>query len=142
MSGGNASRGSGRGARYGKTDYRYAMDGGGAQWLKCHADELAPLLDAEPPWRAAEVSVNKESLSAMADKNIVEQVDSMRVEGEYTTRNVGLWQLTAPARERLRDRINGEREAGLPCGHSGFINEGEELMCKTCEERFSKEEVG
>jgi len=139
MSGGNASRGSGRGARYGKTDYRHAMDGGGAQWLKCHADELAPLLDAEPPWRAAEVSINKESLSAMADKNIVEQVDSMRVEGEYTTRNVGLWQLTAPARERLRDRLSSDREAGLPCGHSGFINKGEELMCKTCESKFPKE---
>lgn len=140
----NASRGSSRGAAYGKSRFDYAMENGASQFLKCSTDVLMPLLDVDEPWTVRDVPIHKGELSAAMEKNIIHQVGETSIEKEpHGQRTIKTWRLSRAARERLRDRREANRPALLPCGHAGFVNERgvEGVSCKTCEATFSKEEV-
>jgi hypothetical protein len=133
----NYTKGAQRGSMYATTEYDYSMRPGPAQYLKCYADDLLPLLDVEGAWTCRDVDIPRQRLSGLHEKDVIEKVGTTEVEREYVNhdgkRTVGVWQLTAAARERLETRAEHDRPGLLPCGHTGFINEGDHLACKTCE---------
>jgi hypothetical protein len=74
---------------------------------------------------------------------IVEEVES--ISGRHIGNGNGsatwrLWRLTPKARAYL-DTLSQDERAAMPCGHSGFTNDGEFLQCKECGGRFTKQEV-
>jgi len=52
-----------------------------------------------------------------------------------------LWRMTDVGRQAIKQYNSEQRPMQMPCGHTGFTNEGEYLRCKDCGGRFSRAEV-
>lgn len=69
------------------------------------------------------------------------ETDAVEVVDSHVDRGVKSleWRLSPKAVEWAK-KVE-DSEGLLPCGHDGFVNEGNELRCKRCEETHAKEAV-
>jgi hypothetical protein len=77
----------------------------------------------------------------LRDDGIIESVGQVRPPSHTTDGNrVHVWTFTDRTLEILAE-YEDDRPMEMPCGHAGFENTGEYLKCKTCNGRFTAEEV-
>lgn len=129
----SATRGS-----YGSTPYDHAMHVSDSQYVLCNVDKLSYFLDLEEPFTARDVKFEQSYFGPLKRKNVVEQVGT--IYDEDVCRELKTWRLTDGARERLEATLSSDREAELPCGDAGWVNDPDVdgVRCKTCDEVFPK----
>ena len=106
-------------------------------WVHRHTDELTPLVEADEPFRFAELDEDiSMSLRRKASEcDVILQVERKRSKEQW----FHTWRVHPRAREIVE---NIERENTLPCGHRvNFENTSEGYECTICGAIHSREDL-
>jgi len=119
-------------SHYGRSPYQHSMNATCSQYVISNVDELSELLELPEPFTARDIDVGPESLGPLRTKNVIEQVGTTFDSEAHRT--IRTWRLTPGARERLESVLDRDRDAELPCGHSGWVNDPDVdgVRCKYC----------
>ena len=108
-----------------------------ALWVRKNIHDLEKLPAPSEEWQLRDVDIGHSLLSKLRDKDLIDRLDRERGSKIYTYR-------TKPETfEAIQEFLRREEKSDslLPCGHNGFVNQGDVLECKRCDETHPKSEV-
>lgn len=110
-----------------------------AQWVQAHKYHLADLPAPGEQWTGDDVDYTPQEILKMKNEGvIIRQYNNERDENyyQYYVTNEDAFEAVQTFLKQAE-----EKEGFLPCGHDGFVNQGDVLECKVCESEHTKAEV-
>ena len=108
-----------------------------ALWVRKNIHDLEKLPAPSEEWKLREVDIGQSLHAKLRDKGLIDRLDRKEGTKTYTYRTKRV------TFEAIQEFLRREEKSDslLPCGHNGFVNQGDVLECKRCGTPHDKSEV-